>query len=173
MAGQYVQIDISEMRNFVERMRKAGKGDLRKELAEFLDGLGMEFLRIVQDLIIDRNATDTRNLLSSFEHDAENGIYKLSEGNLTLEVGTNVEYASYVNNGHWLNPKGVETRFVPGHWDGERFIYEPGAKTGMLLCQKWVEGSHYWDDAINMLEKNAPEFMEAKIQQWLQSYFSM
>lgn len=171
--AQYVRIETAEIKKFVDQLNAAARGDLRKELARFIEGVGAEFLRVVQDEIIRKQTVDTRLLLNSFQKSADGNLFVLKEGDLTVEVGTNVEYASYVNAGHWLNPKGVQTRFVPGHWSGEHFIYEPGAKTGMLLRQKWVEGSHYWDDAIRTIEEMLPGLMEAKIQQWLQNYFSM
>jgi hypothetical protein len=168
-----VSIETTDIKKFVDQLGTAARGDFRKELAVFIEGVGMEFLKVVQDEIIRKQTVDTRLLLNSFQKSEDGNLFTLNEGNLTVEVGTNVEYASYVNAGHWLNPKGVQTRFVPGHWSGDRFIYEPGAKTGMLLKQKWVEGSHYWDDAIRIMEEMLPGLMEAKIQQWIQNYFSV
>ena len=173
MAGKYVSIDASELRSFVERLNRAGRGGgFKKELARFLDSLGVDFLSHVQDAIIRAESVDTRLLLNSFQKSGEGNVFVAQEGGLRLEVGTNVEYASYVNDGHWLNPKGVDMRWVPGEWQGERFIYQPGAKTGMLLKQKWIEGSHYFDDAIRLMERMAPVYMEGKVQEWLEKFFS-
>ncbi|MCD8150596.1 MAG: HK97 gp10 family phage protein [Clostridiales bacterium] len=172
MAGKHVTVDVSELKEFVNKMNAAARGDLKHELMLFLEGLGDEMLRVVQDEIIRKQVVDTRLLLNSFERGSSDGVYEKNEGNLTIEVGTNVTYASYVNDGHWMNPKGVKTRFVPGYWDGDHFIYVKGAKTGMLLKQKWIEGSHYWDSAIRIMEQMIPGLAEAKIQQWLQKYFS-
>ena len=114
---------------------------------------------------------DTRLLLISFNKGGDGNLWEMSEGGLTLEIGTNVKYAAYVNDGHWTNPQGVETRFVPGVWQGDRFIYQPGAKTGMVLRQRWVEGKHYWESAVRIFEKMFPNVIEVKIQQWLDKYF--
>lgn len=173
MAGKYVSIDTTELRKFVEKMERAGRGGgFKKELNRFLDSLGVDFLSHVQDAIIRAESVDTRLLLNSFQKGEKGNVFIAQEGALQIEVGTNVEYASFVNDGHWLNPKGVDMRWVPGEWQGERFIYQPGAKTGMLLKQKWIEGSHYFDDAIRLMERMAPQFMERKMQQWLEQYFS-
>lgn len=166
-----VSIDASEVRDFVERLGQAARGDFKKELNLFLEGLGYEFLRILQDEIIRLKVLDTRQLLASFRKGAAGNIWTLNEGGLTLEVGTSVEYAKYANDGHWTNKKGVERRFVPGVWSGDRFIYQPGAKTGMVLKQHWVEGSHYWESALRILEKIYPKLLDAKLQQWLDNYF--
>ena len=152
MATTYVKIDTSDLKGFVGKLDKAAQGEFKKELVNFMEGLGYEFLRIVQDEIIRKQTVDTRLLLNSFSKGEQDNVFVLNEGSMTIEVGTNVKYAEYADKGHWLNPKGVNTRFVPGYWQGEHFIYEPGAKTGMLLKQKWIEGSHYWGDAVRCIE---------------------
>lgn len=173
MAGRYVSIDTTELRRFIERLNQAGRGkEFEKELSRFLDAIAVEFLSYVQDFIIQAGSVDTRLLLNSFQKSGEGNVFIAQEGGLQIEVGTNVEYASFVNDGHWLNARGVDMRWVPGEWQGERFIYQPGAKTGMLLKQKWIEGSHYFDDAIRLMERMAPPFMERKIEQWLGQFFS-
>lgn len=166
-----VEFDMSEFREFFQRMERAARGDFRKELEQFMEGLGNEFLRILQDEIVRRQVIDSRLLLASFEKGNDQNVWETSDGGLTLEVGTNVEYAGYVNDGHWTNTKGVERRFVPGYWEGDRFIYDRSAEGGMMLKQHWVEGAHYWESALRILDRIYPELLERKMQQWLDSYF--
>lgn len=166
-----VEIDLSGAREFFDAMEAAAKGGFRKEMELFLEGLGNEFLRIVEDEIIRRQVLDTRLLLASFHKGNDSNVWELTDGGLTLEVGSTLEYAGYVNDGHWTNPKGVEKRFVPGYWDVDRFIYDPGAKGGMLLKQHWVDGKPYWESALRILEQMLPELLEAKLQEWLDEYF--
>lgn len=166
-----VEFDMSEYRAFFDRVEKAARGDFRKDFELFLEGIGEEFLRIVQDEIVRRKVMDSRLLLASFERGAEDNVWRLQEGGLVLEVGTNVSYASYVNDGHWTNTKGVERRWVPGYWQGDRFIYDPSAKTGMLLKQHWVEGAHYFDSALRILNEIMPQVLDEKLQAWLDNYF--
>lgn len=169
--GRYVSFDLEEYRQFFARLSKAAKGDFKRELGLFLEGVGNEFLRVLEDEIIRRNVMDTRLLLNSFHKDNENGVWQLDMGDLVLEVGTNLTYASYVNDGHWTNKKGQSGRWVPGHWEGDRFIYEPGADTGMYLKQKWVPAKHYFDSALKQFETIYQASFEAKLQQWLDDYF--
>lgn len=169
--GRNVTFDLSEYRQFFTQLSKAAKGDFKRELGLFLEGLGNEFLRILEDEIIRRKVMDSRLLLNSFHKGSEDGVWLLDVDGLTLEVGTNVTYAGYVNDGHWTNPKGQSGRWVPGEWKGDRFIYEPGAETGMYLKQKWVPGAHYWESALRILEAMYPELLERKLQQWLEDYF--
>ncbi len=172
MRGRYVEIDTTEFKKFFESIKKAANGDFRKEFELFLEGIGNEFLRIVQDEIIRRQVMDTRLLLASFEKGADGNIWRLEEGGMVLEVGTNVNYAKYVNDGHWTNSRGVERRFVPGYWQGDRFIYDPTAKGGMMLKQHWVEGKHYFESALHILDRIFPELLDAKLQEWIDRYFS-
>lgn len=170
----HVKVDFSEFNGFMEKVRRAGKEDeFRKELAVFMEGIADQFLTYVQDEIIARKVTDTRLLLNSFQKSKDGNVYTISDNGMTIEVGTNVEYASCVNQGHWLNRKGVSTRFVPGYWKGDRFIYDPGAKTGMILKQKFIEGSHYFDHAIDDIEKDIPTFMNARVEEWSKRYFGL
>lgn len=169
--GKYVDIDISELERFVEKLGTASKGDFKKELSLFLEALGFEFLRILEDEIIEKKTVDTRLLLNSFQKGTENNIYTLNEQNLTLQVGTNVKYASYVNDGHWTCKQGEFMRFVPGYWSGDKFVYDSNSKTGMVLKQQWVPGSHYWDSALIIMQLMLPELMEARVKKWLLSYF--
>ena len=168
---KYVNIDTSDAGRFFDALEAAARGGFRKELELFLEGLGVEFLRIVEDEIIRREVLDTRLLLASFHKGDDNNVWDITDGGLTLEVGSTIKYAGYVNDGHWTNPKGVARRFVPGYWEGDRFIYDPEAEGGMVLKQKWVDGKPYWDSALRILDKMMPEFLDAKLQEWLDNYF--
>ena len=132
-----------------------------------MDALGNEFLRLVQDEIIRRKVLDSRLLLASFEKGADDNVWTIEDSGCVLEVGTNVKHAKYVEYGHKQQPG----RFIPGHWDGERFVYEPGADEGMVLKANWVDGKHYFDGAIHIMEKIYPEILERKLQEWLDGYF--
>ena len=164
-------LEADEMKEFFEKCRRAGNGVFKRELSLFLEGISLEFLRIIEDEIIRLKVMDTRLLLNSFHKGEDENVWRLSDSGLTLEVGTNVEYASYVNDGHWTCKKGEKMRFVPGYWSGTRFIYDSSAKSGMMLKQNWVKGAHYWESGLRILDKMLPGLIEAKLQQWINSYF--
>lgn len=157
--------------NFFRKYSAAGNGDFEKALAVFLEGIGMEFLRVIQDEIIRLKAIDTRLLLASFHKGGSESIWELDEGGLILEVGTNVEYAEYVNNGHWTCKKGEAMRFVPGYMVEKRFVYDPSANSGIMLKQRFIKGKRFWEKGIDIIEKMLPDLMERKVQQWAESYF--
>ena len=141
--GSTIKIDLSSFSAFYARLSSAARGDFKKELELFLEATGEELLNICQDEIIRRKVVDTRLLLNSFQRGDGDNVWVWSDGKLKLEVGTNVEYAKYVNDGHWTCAKGEIGRFIPGVWNGDKFEYSPGAKTGMYLKQQWVEGKHH------------------------------
>ena len=166
-----VDVSLEGLSSFIDSLNRAAKGEFKKELELFLEGIGMEFLRITSEEIVRRKVLDTRQLLTSFDKGSEGNVWRITDGGLTLEVGTSVKYAKYVNDGHWLNPKGVDRRFVPGYWDGDRFIYDPSSDEGMTLKQQWVPGSHYWESGLRILEKLYPQFLDKKLQEWMDNYF--
>lgn len=127
--------------------------NLPTEAARWLDACGMMFLDEIQREIIRSRTVDTRRLLTSFSKGSSDNLWVISEGGLTLEVGTNVEYAKYANDGHFTTKSGVASRWVPGIWVGDRFEYQPGASTGMLLRHKWVDGSQYFDTAFSIFSR--------------------
>lgn len=176
-----VQCDFSEFKEFFDKMEKAAKGAFRQEMELFLMGIGEEFLRVLEEEIIRKEVMDTRNLLNSFHRGDKANVWEIEEDGLVLEVGTNLEYASYVNDGHWTIdptknkhftlPNGEIARFVPGTWRGDHFIYDPDAKTGMVLKQQWVKGAHYWESALRIMDKIFPQALDRRMQEWLDKYF--
>lgn len=171
MSSNMFEFDISDFDRYFQVVRKAAHGEFKKQIALWFEACGFEFLRVVQDEIIRRKVVDTRLLLNSFEKGQKDNVWKVSDNGLTLEVGTNVSYAEYVNDGHWTNKKGQISRFVPGVWKGSSFEYVKGAKTGMVLKQKWVEGAHYWEAAIRIFERIFEASVERKMVEWRDKYF--
>ena len=132
----------------------------------FVDGFSEEEF---EDEIIRLKAVDTRLLLNSFHKGSADNVYEINEGDLSLEIGTNVQYAKWVNDGHKQKPG----RFIPGEWNGDgKFRYIPGAKTGMVLKANYVEGKHYMENSVKIMQKMFPKLVEAKLAQWMDSYFS-
>lgn len=171
------EIDCSEMKEFFSEFSKFSGETLKKEFQLFLDGLGLEFLRIVSDEIKSRNVTDTRMLLASFSKGDGNNCWKWIDGYQTLEVGSLLEYAAPVNDGHWTCRKGIPGRFVPGDVvldsNGKvlEFNYNPDAKTGIYVKQQWIKARPYFSYSIEVISNMLPEMMEKKIDQIFERYF--
>jgi hypothetical protein len=168
-----MKLEIKGLNEFMKAIQDASNGDLKKQYAEWLDAMGMEFLDLMQDEIIRTKTVDTRRLLNSFHKGDRENHWSLSEGSLVLDVGTNLDYASFANDGHFavdIN-SGKDRRWIPGYWSGERFVYDPGADTGMLLKQQWIDGSGYWDNALAIFEKMFEKSLDRRLQEWMDATF--
>lgn len=163
--------DFAQLIPFIQKI-KAAPEQFRKDMAAYLEELGEDCLEVIRDEIVAKGNVDTHQLLESFTKGNHDNIWELNEGGLTLEIGTITEYAQWVNDGHMLNPAGEETRFVPGVWSGDKFQYDPGASGGMLLHQKFVQGSHFWEDGLRAIESVIPELVNRKVEEWLAEYFA-
>ncbi|WP_139491785.1 HK97 gp10 family phage protein [Brevibacillus dissolubilis] len=152
----------SDIAAFARKLEKLAGGELKRELAQSLERAGLEFLDLVQKEIVRSGTINTKTLLQSFEKGNADNVWQLTHGGMTLEVGTNVEYASLANDGHWQ-----ERRFVPGEFRGGRFIYSPNASTGMLLKAKWVKGTNYWDAAIAVMDRQFEQMLDRLLQRYL------
>lgn len=159
-------IDVSELERFA-RACEAAKADLKPYAGKVLEEAGEEFLDIVQSAIEGAGNVDTRKLLGSFTKGGDGNIWKLDTGGLILTIGTSVEYAKWVNDGHRQQPG----RFIPGFWERNHFRYSPGAKTGMVLKASFVAGSHYFDKSIQVLKTIFPQMADRAFEQFFKRYF--
>ena len=80
-----------------------------------------------------------------------------------IEVINSSEYSSYVEYGHRQKPG----RFVPGYWQGQRFIYDPNADGGMVLKQGWVKGRFMLTMSEMELQAQAPAIIEKELKKFL------
>lgn len=165
-----------DLANFADELeRKLGKRGLTKEVNLWLDAMAFQFLEEVQREIIRTESVDTRRLLNSFQKGGEENVWIRNQVGLTFEVGSNLEYAEYVNDGHmtvrdrysFKLKDGRKARWVPGTWSGGRFKYDRNSKDGMLLKEKWVEGTHFYDNAVKIFEKMVERSLERKLDKWL------
>ena len=170
MAQRDFKIDLRGLDEFRKRLRQAASGELKDQFNIWLEAMGMEFLDVIQDNIIRLGVTDTRALLTSFKRGESDCIFEITNNGLTLKVGTNIQYAQIVNDGHWTTPPGKAERWVPGKWNGDKFEYDKNSKTGMLLKRKWVKGYHYFDVSLLTFERIFKASLERNLQEWLDTF---
>lgn len=85
----------------------------------------------------------------------------------TIALINNLVYASYVEYGHRQTPG----RFIPGYWQGDRFVYDTNAQGGMVLKKSWVEGRFMLTISTQELEQQAPAILEAKLYDFIKRCF--
>lgn len=162
-----VSVKAHGLDKLLKKLRKVTNGNLQRQFTLWLEAQGFELIDEIQEQIRRLDTVDTRRLLNSFDKGSEGNVWEIKNGGLTLQIGTNIKYAKLVNDGHWTNPPGVKTRWVPGRWRGERFEYDPDADTGMLLKQQWIDGQPYWDSAIAIYKRLFAESFKRKLREWL------
>ncbi|KXZ13389.1 HK97 gp10 family phage protein [Bacillus nakamurai] len=157
---------IKGLEQWNQSLAKAASGDFSRQAAKWLEQSGMQFLDLVRDELIHSRGIDTERLLSSFRKGAQDHVWITEKGGLSLEIGTNLDYASFLNDGHWT-VSDENVRWVPGYFQGSRFIYDPSASTGMALKKQWISGSQFWDDALLLYEKLFENSLNRRLDKWL------
>lgn len=159
-------MDMSGLREFADSVRAAAQDSFKDHLRIMMQAVGMEFLRIVQKEIRECRAVVQGLLIGSFGKGGTDNIWDESDGGLTIEVGSGVKYARWVNDGHWQNH-----RWVPGGWSGKQFIYNRNAKSGMALMDRWVSGHHFFEAAMRHSEPILQKMMEKALDEWIARFF--
>lgn len=165
-----ITIDGKEFKDLQRTFEKLGSAEFKKEVGIWLEAEAFIFSDEIKAEIIRTKTVDTRRLLNSFDKSKDGNVWRIKRGGLELRVGTNVKYAAAVNDGHSTTPKGISQRWVPGVWEGDKFTYTKGAKTGMLLREKWVEGTHYFDNAVKVFEKMFGKSLDKNLARWLDKF---
>ncbi|EKC73481.1 hypothetical protein OBE_02368, partial [human gut metagenome] len=105
----------------------------------------------------------TSNMIASFTFGDTNSIWEVDKNSIT--VGSKVRYAYLVENGHWNMGEDVTHRFVPGYWKsgdtGDKFVYDPTAKGGMMLKRKYIEGKKFFAKALLEMEGQIGEIFDS------------
>lgn len=74
------------------------------------------------------------------------------------------KYALFVEEGHMQH-----ARWVPGKWEGNKFRYMRGAKTGMMLTTRWVSGFHMARISVTKVEMEMPARYNRAFTQFVKS----
>ena len=130
-----------------------------KQLAENVKSMEKDSVRFIEDFLLQmalralakvkrRTPVDTGDLRGSWYL---SGVARRG-GDFMINIINPKLYASFVEYGHTQETG----RFIPGRWEGERFIYEPGAGTGMTLKNPWVEGKFMLTLSIKEIEREIP-----------------
>ena len=127
---------MGEIKDFVN-LYIQDSGMLEEKLSE----IAMNLTANIQNQLKPGHGVITHNMHDSIQSDFK------KTGNLTaiVEAYSEEEYTPWVNDGHSQQPG----RFIPGEWNGNRFIYKPGAKTGMVLKKSYVKGLHFMEAGLD------------------------
>lgn len=81
----------------------------------------------------------------------------------SITIRSPAKYAGHVNYGHSQQPG----RFVPGEWQGNKFRYKKGAKTGMVLKKSYVPGRKFVERSINEVQPRISNHFKVAIREVL------
>lgn len=119
---------------FVERFAKlVDKWEAKKEI--LLKRMG----NIYHEEIIPNVPVDTSRLVDN--------IFVGGVEDDSIEVGTNVEYALFVNDGHVQHKRFLPCRKVSAGGK-TRLVYSKGSKTGIMLQERYVAGRHFMEKGM-------------------------
>lgn len=92
----------------------------------------------------------TGRLVQSMNEGAPESYVKIRVTGTSFVVvyGSCVPYAAAVEDGYTQKAG----RFVPGYWSSGTFHYQPGAKVGMVLTGKVIEGQHMFEKSLDQLK---------------------
>lgn len=110
----------------------------------------------------------TGRLKGSMTMGGRDNVFQLQVGQQSyVFVGTNVEYAMAVNDGH-TQKKG---RFVPGYWSSGTFHYQPGANTGMVLTGKVIPGARMMEKSMDYMRDDIDQIIEFEFRRLFSQLF--
>lgn len=138
-------MQMDGLREFAENLRQAAGDGLKEDLRIAVNAVAMEFLRIVQMEIRACKSVVTALMINSFGKGGTDNIWDESDGGLTIEVGSGVKYARWVNDGHHKTSAGVKGR--------------------------WVSGKHFWEAALRHSEPAFDRMMQNVLDRWIAKYF--
>jgi len=98
---------------------------------------------------------DTSRLVSSFQV----GVVTPNEA----EIGTNVEYALYVNDGHVQHRRFLPISYLSAGGRGK--YIQPGNTKGIMLKEKYISGKHFLENGMRQAEPRLKTIGESFMQQ--------
>lgn len=98
---------------------------------------------------------DTSRLVSSFQV----GVVTPNEA----EIGTNVEYALYVNDGHVQHRRFLPISYLSAGGRGK--YIQPGNTKGIMLKEKYIPGKHFLENGMRQAKPRLKTIGESFMQQ--------
>lgn len=157
-AKDVLQRDNRPHARFTKRSKVITKGKNKGKVRNYLQYRGS----------VNTNAIDSGRLWNSLSRGSAGNIWIFNgkTGNFTLAAGSSVDYAKYVNDGYVASG-----HWVPGTIDGQgKFIYQSGAKTGLMVRTRTYKGVKYFDIGFEEMKKAAPEVVRYELERFAEEF---
>jgi hypothetical protein len=146
-------LDHQEFDQFVKKYENFSR-EYNKFVSQFLLKMAYRTVRGTKLL----TPVDTGDLRNRWDV----GSVKRSGQYLYVEIINSLEYASYVEDGHWQHK-----RWLPGIFSRNKFKYVRGAKTGIMLREKWIPGRYMARISIAKIQQEIPRRYEMEFNQFI------
>ena len=151
MSKDFFKLDESYDR-WLEWLKTCEKSAVQDMESRIVRSAGMAGLARAKELTPRRSG----RLENSLQFGTPENYFKLEVGKTTFVVyGTTVDYAAAVEEG--FSQEKRKGKFIPGYWASGTFHYQPGAKTGMVLTGKVIEGAHMLEKSLDYLKDGVLE----------------
>ena len=146
----------------VDEFKKKAKRLTGNEMQAALDRIGRSVVIEGFNAAASHTPRRTGRLVQSMNMGATEGYCKVHATATSLEAtyATCVPYAEYVEN--TVHQKAGQ--FVPGYWQGGRFVYSPGCGTGMTLKGATISGKHMFQKSLDDVRKVLPQIISAELE---------
>lgn len=159
--GKWGKFDFGQFVQLRDQLQQALDDHVIEQfIRDFLNELALRAIRKIKK----RTPVDTGLLRNSW---SIGNIVKQGDAYI-IEVYSDIEYASFVEHGfraHW----------IPGRWEGNTFVYDASAKTGMQVGPKgggWVPGKFMMTISMKELERELPRYLARRQEKLLQQILS-
>ncbi|MEK5376564.1 HK97 gp10 family phage protein [Paenibacillus sp. FSL P2-0173] len=142
---------VHDFDGLARRFRRIADEGMERILRNIAEAAGETLLNLIIDEIDRQDLIDTGAMWQSFSRGDDNNVWEwdVDRNAITLELGSNLPYAQWINDGYTIE----KAHFVPGYWNGGgSFVYDPSAKTGFMAKPRSFIGRHYFDIAVEHLE---------------------
>lgn len=144
-------MSIHDFDGLARKFEQLSKGTMETVIRNIVEVVGEALLSSVTDEIDKQALIDTGTMWNSFTRGGGENVWvwDVDRNTITLEVGSNIPYARYINDGYTVS----KPHFVPGYWNsGGSFVFDRGAKTGFMARPRTFIGRQYFDIAVRELE---------------------
>ncbi|WP_236781901.1 HK97 gp10 family phage protein [Aneurinibacillus sp. XH2] len=159
-------VNIHDFDGLYRKLQEMQHGVIEKVIRNIVEALGETLLNELIEEIGRQDLIDTGTLWNSFTRGDEENVWEwdIDRNAITLEVGSNLSYARYLNDGYTIE----KTHFVPGYWNsGGSFIYAPSAKTGFMARPRTFIGRTYFDITVQHFEGGMNELIVQRLEKEL------
>ncbi len=153
MSKEFFKLD-KKFDRWLEWLKTCEKSAVQDMESRIVRTAGLRGLEYAKDLTPRRSG----RLENSLQFGTPENYFKLEVGKTTFVVyGTTVDYAAAVEEG--FSQEKRKGKFIPGYWASGTFHYQPGAKTGMVLTGKVIEGAHMLEKSLDYLRDDMEDIV--------------